>query len=156
MKIDITKLPVLEGVIAFLLIVTAVGFYGAFAAVNDDDDEDEQPSVSETAPPANGGTGGNEIAVAMEDNSFDPDSIPVAAGQALTFNVTNEGSAIHNMHIAGADNEYDTDDDAVSDPDLIAGGQDGALSWESPAEAAEIDFRCDFHPTDMTGTITVQ
>jgi plastocyanin len=60
------------------------------------------------------------------------------------------------MRIAGADNEYDTDDDAVTDPEVVPGGDEATLSWDVPAEAGSVDFRCDFHPTEMTGTVTVE
>jgi plastocyanin len=92
----------------------------------------------------------------MDDNFFDPAQIAVAADQEITFNLTNDGSAIHDMHIAGADNEFGSEDDAVSDPEIVSGGQDAVLTWQSPAAGGEIDFRCDFHPDQMTGTITVQ
>ncbi|MEO6196893.1 MAG: plastocyanin/azurin family copper-binding protein, partial [Dehalococcoidia bacterium] len=85
-----------------------------------------------------------------------PDAITVGVGDTASFGITNDGAAIHNMRIAGADNEYNTDDDAVSDPDIVPGGDTATLSWDAPAEAGEIDFRCDFHATDMVGTITVQ
>jgi plastocyanin len=155
MKFDMTKLPVLEAVIGFLLITLVITFYLGFTWVNDESEE-EQPAVSETPSPTSSGPAGNEVAVMMDDNFFDPEQIAVAADQEITFNLTNDGSAIHDMHIAGADNEYDSEDDAVSDPEIVSGGQDAVLTWQSPAAGGEIDFRCDFHPDQMTGTITVQ
>jgi plastocyanin len=155
MKRDITKLPVLEAVIGFLLIVLAITFYLGFKWVNDQNDEAE-PIVSETPSPTSDGPTGNEVAVGMGDNFFDPDQITVAADKEITFILTNDGSAIHNMRVAGADSEYNSDDDAVSDPDIVSGGQDAVVTWRSTAESGEIDFRCDFHPDQMTGTITVQ
>jgi plastocyanin len=92
----------------------------------------------------------------MGDNFFDPESVTLTAGASTTFSITNDGAAIHNLRIAGADAEYDTDDDAVSDPDIVPGGEAATLSWDAPSEAGEIPFRCDFHPTDMVGTITVE
>jgi plastocyanin len=153
MKVDITKLPVLEAVVGFFIVVLAVTFLGAFASTRSDDEEAGTPAASETPPPSGDGNG---LAVTLEDNSFNPDALTVPAGQSVTINITNEGAAIHNMRIAGADNEFDNDDDAVSDPEIIPGGQDAVINWDSPAQPGEIDFRCDFHPTEMTGTITVQ
>ena len=60
------------------------------------------------------------------------------------------------MRIAGEDNKFNTGDDAVSDPQLITGGQSGTVKWTAPGGGATIDFRCDFHPTDMVGTIQVK
>jgi plastocyanin len=60
------------------------------------------------------------------------------------------------MRIAGADNVFNSDDDAVSDPDLVAAGDTATVEWTAPDEAGEYDFYCDFHTTDMIGTITVE
>jgi plastocyanin len=156
MKIDLTKLPVGEAVIGFLLVATIVTFVLAFRWV-DDQGEDEEPVASETsAPTGDGPPAGNEVAISMDDNFFDPDAVSVAAAQEITFNLTNDGSAIHNMVIAGPDGEYNTDDDAVSDPEIVNGGDTAVLTWTSPAEPGDIDFRCAFHPDQMTGVITVQ
>ena len=160
MKFDITKLPVGEMVIGFLLVALALTFVGAFAAVGDDDDGGEAATSAtpggETSAPTGDGNGGGNIAISMGDNFFDPNEITVDAGASATFDITNAGTAIHNMRIAGPDGEYSTDDDAVSDPQLVTGGGTATLAWDAPGDAAEIPFRCDFHPTDMVGTITVQ
>lgn len=157
MKSDITKLPVGEMMIGFLLLALAVTFVGAFAATGDD--EGGEPAVSET-PGATGtaaptGPGG-AIAISMGDNFFDPKTFTVQAGASVTVNLTNNGTAIHNMRIGGPDATYNTGDDAVSDPQLVPGGQTAVLTWDAPSEPGEIIFQCDFHPTDMKGTITVE
>jgi len=157
MKFDITKLPVGEMMVGFLLLALAVTFVGAFAATGDD--EGEEPAVSETpgetGTPGPTGPGG-AIAITMGDNFFDPDTFTVQAGASVTVNLTNEGTAIHNMRIAGPDASYNTGDDAVSDPQLVSAGQTATLTWDAPSEPGEIIFQCDFHPTDMKGTITVE
>jgi plastocyanin len=155
MKLDLTKLPVWEGIAGFLILILAVTFYFAFQAT-DDDGGGGDPGVSETPLPVVTPVDGR-VQVSMRDNFFEPDAIGVAAGEAVTFDITNDGGAIHNMHIAGPDGDYDTDEDgAISDPELVSGGDAATLTWEATAEAGEIDFRCDFHPDVMTGTITVQ
>ena len=157
MKFDITKLPVGEMMIGFLLLALAITFVGAFAATGDDDGGgaavSETPAESATTAPTGGG--GN-VAITMTDNKFDPTAVNVSAGASVTFDLTNKGVAIHNMRIAGPDGSYNTGDDAVSDPGLVSGGQTATLSWDAPSDAGEIIFQCDFHPTDMKGTITVQ
>lgn len=160
MKFDVTKLPVGEMMIGFLIVALIVTFVGAFAATGDDDGGEpavsETPAGSPSETPADGGNGGGNLAVTMTDNKFNPSAFTVDAGASVTFELTNEGVAIHNMRIAGADGNYNSSDDAVSDPQLVTGGQTGTLSWDAPSEAGEILFQCDFHPTDMKGTITVQ
>ena len=106
----------------------------------------------------NGGNGGDSISidVSMGDNFFEPNEFPVKAGQKVTFNLTNGGAAIHNMRVAGADNEYNTDDDALSDPSQLSSGDTGTLEWTAPDKAGEIKLQCEFHPTDSTGIINVE
>jgi plastocyanin len=92
----------------------------------------------------------------MTDNKYDPTEFTVATGASVTINLTNKGVAIHNMRIAGSDGTFNTGDDAVADPQLVSGGQTATLDWTAPSASGEIIFQCDFHPTDMKGTITVQ
>jgi plastocyanin len=84
----------------------------------------------------------------------------VPAGEEVTFQLVNEGSAIHNMHVAGQ-GTYDTDfcapgdDDPCSDPNQIRGGGTGSITILI-AEPGTYDFRCDFHAAQMTGSLEVQ
>lgn len=159
LNLDITKLPVLPGVIVFLLVAMAAGFTGAFLATTDDDEGTPDGNGAPTAPPDNGGTpppAGDSFAVSMGDNFFEPAEYTVASGATVSFDITNDGAATHNMRIAGPDGEYNSDDDAVSDPQVFSGGDTGTLVWEVGDASGEIVFRCDFHPTDMVGTIAVQ
>jgi plastocyanin len=155
MKLDITKLPVLEAVIGFLLIALVITFYLGFTWVNDENGEGDASAASET-PAATPAPAGSTLVVSMQDNSFDPDAYIVASGANVTFDLTNNGNAIHDMHIAGPGGDYDSDAAVVSDPDQMSGGDTGTLAWQAPAGPGEIDFRCDFHPDQMTGVITVQ
>jgi plastocyanin/heme-degrading monooxygenase HmoA len=110
------------------------------------------PTPGEGSPPPSDGV----VTISMGDNFFDPNEITVAAGSEVEIDLTNNGAAIHNMRIAGEDGQYNTDDDVVSDPEVISGGQTGTVVWTAPSSAGEIIFHCDFHPTDMIGTITVE
>jgi plastocyanin len=166
MKLDITKLPVVEGVVGFLVLATIVTFIGAYSATGGGAEEEAvsgSPTPRET--PQDGGTpspdGEGPIPVAMEDNSFDPDEITVQAASTVTFDITNDGGAIHNMHIAGPDGDYTEDfceggGDPCSDPSRVRGGDSATLTWEVPDSSGEVDFRCDFHPQQMTGKITIE
>lgn len=159
MKLDITKLPVLEGVIFFLLVAMAAGFTGAFLATDDDSEGSSDANETPTAAPSDGETPpptGDNFAVSMGDDFFDPTEYTVASGATVTFEITNNGAGTHNMRIAGPDGEYQTDDDAVSDPLVFSAGDTGTIVWEVPASPGAITFHCDFHPAEMTGTITVQ
>jgi len=98
-------------------------------------------------------------AIALGDNFFDlggqrNPNLAVNAGASTTLQLTSTGSQPHNMRTAGADGEFDSDDDAVSDPDLIPGGGSGTLTFNF-AEAGTYAYRCDFHPDQMKGEIAV-
>jgi plastocyanin len=93
----------------------------------------------------------------MKDNLFEPADLTVKVGESVTINLTNDGVAIHNMRISGADGQYNTGDDAVSDPQLVNAGATAAVQWAAPGQPGEVKFQCDFHVSlGMIGTITVQ
>jgi len=160
MKLDLTKLPVAEAIIGFLIAALAVTFVLAFGAVNGGDEEqivEPSPSASPGGSPSPGG--GPEVV--MRDNSFAPNELTVKSGATVTIQLKNEGSAIHNMHIAGSDGYSGGfcapgGGDPCSDPNTVSGGQTAALAWAVPAQPGKVDFRCDFHPQEMTGTITIE
>lgn len=164
MKIDLAKLPVLEGVVAFLLIMIGVAFVGAFASTDSGGETaavSESPTPRDTPPPGGSPSPDGGVEVVIHDNSFEPDEMTVQAGSTVTFQISNEGRALHNMHIAGQSGDYTEDfceggGDPCSDPKRLAGGDSATLTWDAPAEPGEVDFRCDFHPREMTGTITIE
>jgi nitrite reductase (NO-forming) len=124
--------------------------------------------MNPTPPPANGDNGSNgdngdgseapdeTVVVTMTDNRFTPSAITVKAGTTVAFELPNQGKVPHNMRIADEDGDYDSDDSVVSKPDIISPGKTGTLTWKAPDEAGSYPFRCDIHPVDMTGTITVE
>lgn len=168
MKIDIAKLPIAEAVVGFFVVVLIVTFIGAFSATGGGAEGDAVSGSStpretpqDGGSPSPDGDGDGPIAVTMKDNSFDPNEITVPAGSAVTFDIANEGGAIHNMHIAGPDGDFTEDfcegsGDPCSDPTRVRGGDAATLTWEVPGDPGEVDFRCDFHPQQMTGKITIE
>ena len=108
-----------------------------------------------------GGGGGDEPAVqrfdiSLSDNTFGPAEFTASGGVIADFSITNSGVAIHNMRIAGADNKFANEDDAVSDPTLVNGGEIATLEWFAPTAGGTFDFRCDFHPDQMKGKLQVE
>lgn len=100
------------------------------------------------------------MTIEMGDNFFEVDgarnpTFTIAAGEAIEVTLTNSGTAIHNMSHAGEDGELGTDDDVVSDPDVVSGGEEATieLSFDEPGTYA---YQCDFHTADMVGKITVE
>jgi len=109
-------------------------------------------SAPATPPAVSTGT----IKVTMKDNSFDPKAIAVKAGDSVMFDAVNVGKVPHNMRIATLDGNYDAQPGVVTNPEIINAGKSGMIEWKVPAQTGTYKFRCDIHPTEMTGTITVQ
>ncbi len=93
--------------------------------------------------------------VSMGDNFFEPNELEVEAGQTFRIKLTNDGEFIHNLRIAGADGDFDTEDDLVSTPKFQKGGESGELVGQID-EAGVYRFRSDSQSTEMVGTITVK
>lgn len=118
------------------------------------------PAASPGASPA-GSPAAGALEASMGDNFFDIQgtknaTLQATAGQTLTINLTNKGTAIHNMRLAGADNNFNTSDDAVSDPNLVPAGQTAKVVWQVPNKPGTYKYQCDFHPADMHGEIVVK
>ena len=97
------------------------------------------------------------------DNKFDQTELTLAAGTDVTIPLTNNGTAVHNLHVAGENGEFADafcsvgGPDPCSDPSRVPGGDTGTLTFTVPnTPGAKIPYRCDFHVNEMTGTITVQ
>ena len=98
---------------------------------------------------------GDGITIKMLDNSFKPAEITVSAGTTVTFDLPNIGQVPHNMRIAPLDGNYDSPDSVVTDPEIVSPGKSGTIQWKVPTTPGTYKFRCDIHPTEMTGTIQV-
>src|SRR3990170_7885566 len=130
----------------------------SYACGDDDDGGDGSPAPTTTGDGAGGdGQGADqEFELTMGDNSFEPTEFTVGGGKTITLRISNSGTQIHNVRLAGADNEYITDDDALSLPTLVYGAETAELDWITPGAGGAFDFRCDFHPEAMVGKIIVE
>jgi plastocyanin len=94
----------------------------------------------------------------MTDNKFSVTELTVPAG--ATIKITNNGAAIHNVHVADPSGNFTGDfckaagPDPCSKPASVPAGGTATLVLTIPP--GKYDYRCDFHPADMKGTLTVQ
>jgi cytochrome c oxidase subunit 2 len=94
--------------------------------------------------------GAEVIDLVAENITFDKTELQAAADKPFTIHFTNKDSAPHNVTILNADNEQVFKTDDLTGPDASG---DFAVP---PLPAGEYTFYCTFHPTDMTGTLTVE
>ncbi|MEO8541741.1 MAG: copper-containing nitrite reductase [bacterium] len=114
------------------------------------------PTSATVAPTVATGTGAaGALTEVMTDNVFGTKTFTVSLGQAVTFDLVNSGKVIHNMRIADTKGSFDSGQSVVSNPELVPAGKNGTLTW-TPTTAGTYNFRCDVHPDQMTGTITVK
>ncbi len=162
MRLD--RLPVGEALVGFLAVALIVTFLLARRELPSSSTADAGASASAGASATPGGStapGGLEIT--MTDNKFDNADLTAAAGASATINIKNNGTAVHNVHIAGANGQFGAlyctaaGPDPCSNPKAVPGGSTATLTFTVPSTpGAKIPYRCDFHPIEMSGTITVQ
>ena len=88
-------------------------------------------------------SGGATVKVEAADFSFDPTSISLTADEASTLEIDNKGKVEHNITIEGTDVNKD-----------LEAGETTKVSVK--AKAGTYKFHCKYHPTQMTGTVTVK
>ena len=86
---------------------------------------------------------------------FSPNTVTANAGDVIEIVVTNTGSVIHNLRLAGLNDEYETADDFEMPPNVIAPGETQRLVVKLD-EPGTYRFRCDFHPLVQTGTLELE
>lgn len=92
------------------------------------------------------------IDLAANKFAFDKKTITVPAGAHVTINFNNEDTGIaHNFAL------YDTQaaKRTIFQGDVIAGPKKIVYSFDAPADPGNYFFRCDVHPTTMTGQFVV-
>lgn len=146
------------------IILAALAIVGAAAACGGDSAGTTSPTISvkgsgqtgggggaATSAPSDAGSSSTSLKISLKDNIFDPKDLKVPAGKTITFNLTNDGTAIHNMHILSQSTEGK---DFQSELTVMAGK---SSKFEAKFnKKGLIKFQCDFHVPDMVGTITVE
>jgi plastocyanin len=89
-----------------------------------------------------GGDSGTDsgLAIAAQDFQFSPSSLTVPSGES-TITVTNEGEVEHSFTL---------DDDSVSED--VEPGESISVTVDISKDAG---FHCEYHPDQMTGTLSV-
>jgi plastocyanin len=92
------------------------------------------------------------INLTAQGMAFDKSTITVPAGAMVTLNFDNKDSIPHNFALY-------TDSSATKSifvGNIINGPKTITYTFTAPATPGNYFFRCDVHPTSMTGTFVVQ
>jgi plastocyanin len=123
----------------------------AFAACGDDDDDDTESAAPPETPaaeePSGGSGGGSTVDISETEFALDP-ADPTASAGSVTFNVTNDGSVVHNLEVEGNGVEEETED--------IDAGSSAELTVDLEPGTYEIYCSIDGHrESGMEGELTV-
>ncbi|MDP9238704.1 MAG: cupredoxin domain-containing protein [Chloroflexota bacterium] len=153
-----------------VVVLIALGVSGIAASIYDDQHAEKKHAVVATpvaqqptpgGPPSTPGA----VEIDMGDNFFQDSqggdkngSFTVAANSDVP--VHNKGTAVHNVHVAKTDTTFAAlfckagGDEPCAKPASVAAG--GSATLTVNLSPGSYEFRCDFHPTEMKGTLVVQ
>jgi plastocyanin len=156
-NIKFTRLSVLLSFILILSIIMAFAACSSIVATTPGTTA-TGPSASAASTPsatASGAAPGNTISIDLtaQNLAFDKSTITVKAGSQVTIDFNNKDSGIpHNFAVY-------TDSTAASTlfkGNNITGPATTVYTFTAPATPGTYFFRCDVHPTMMTGQFIVQ
>ncbi|HEX2058640.1 MAG TPA: cupredoxin domain-containing protein [Actinomycetota bacterium] len=119
-----------------LLALVAVAVLAGSACGDSSDDAEPPPRGDDGAAAS--------TTVRATDFAFDPTLIEVDPGEDADVTFVNAGNVTHSF------TAEDLDVDVEAEP-----GQEATATFTAPDEDATIEFVCRFHPSQMTGEITV-
>ncbi len=102
-----------------------------------------------TTPTANAVT----IDLVAQNIAFNTNKITVPAGAEVTVNFNNKDSVPHNLAVY---NDSSATAPAIFQGQIVAGPGTVTYKFTAPSTAGTYFFRCDVHPTLMTGSFVVQ
>ncbi|MFN2590844.1 MAG: cupredoxin domain-containing protein [Actinomycetota bacterium] len=129
-------LLVVSGIVVIAVGLVAAGLEGPV--------EEETPTEGPAAP--------TTIQLAAKDLKFDKTELSFPAGSAVEIVFANEDAGVqHNVSVFSEQEPAI----AVFTGEIFAGVATRTYSFTAPGEPGQYAFRCDVHPTEMTGTVAV-
>lgn len=107
------------------------------------------PAPSNTTPPSDGQA--VTVNISALNYRFDTNNITVPAGANVTMIFDNKEAVPHNVAIYTSPAATDV----IFKGEVITGPQTITYNFTAPTTPGNYFFRCDVHPTVMTGTFTV-
>jgi plastocyanin len=99
-----------------------------------------------------GGIGGATVRLVVKDISFDKEQITLTAGAQTTVELDNQDEGLPHNFAIYQDESAET---AIFQGDIVEGPNTTEFAFTAP-DAGTFFFRCDVHPTQMTGTVVVE
>ena len=142
----------------YLLILAVAGLLlvgAAIAGCTTTPTTNTTTTARTTAPTTGGGGAGQAttVDISAQNLKFDKDTITVPAGAQVTVNFNNKDSGVpHNV-------AFYTDSSAATPiykGQIVTGPTTTTYTFTAPSTPGTYFFRCDPHPTQMTGSFVVQ
>jgi len=113
------------------------------------------PTSSATGVQTTGGVAGQPSAITLtaQNMKFDKSTITVPAGSAVTITFTNNDSGVPHNFALYTDASAAT---AIFRGTIVNGPGTTKYTFTAPSTPGTYFFRCDVHPTQMTGQFIVQ
>jgi plastocyanin len=143
-----------SGALAVLYLLIPLLVIG-FLALNRNDAE---PSSAEEGAPVEEGEGsgdGSNVIVAV-NTAFETEELSAEAGGTVSGTLENQDSVEHNIAFYESEDDTSDPESAFFTSDTAVGGESVDFEFTAPDQPGDYPFVCDFHPTTMTGTLTVE
>ncbi len=113
------------------------------------------PTTTSSKPPGGATTSGAPVTVTLtaQNLSFDTKTIVVPPGASVTINFTNKDSGVMHNFSLYSDSTAKT---ALFTGSFVTGPGTTTYTFTAPTKVGDYFFRCDVHPTTMTGTFVVE
>ena len=125
------------------------------AACGGDDSEDDpdiDPAIlgTEVPSPTPPEAGTQDITITATDFAFEPATPEITGGAQVTVTLTNSGEAPHTLN-------YYADEglrDRIGETGQVQPGQSNSFTFIAPESGGTLYFRCQLHPSQMSGQVT--
>jgi len=116
----------------------------------------QRPSAARTRPDVTPTGPVTELTIIAKNIKWNTDTLTAPAGSTVKLNIDNQDNAIpHNFSLYASEQAALSGEKPLTTTKIQSGPLQESVVFNAPA-AGTYFFRCDVHPTAMTGTFVVQ